>query len=205
MTAAAQRPGGRSARVRREVLAATLAVLLEQGLDATTIPAIAERSGVHHTSIYRRWKDRGALIREAALSAVDAAAPVPDTGNLRSDLIAGLDEVRHLLSSPLGTLLLDVARSRDDELDELRRTYWDGRLDHCAVIVERAVARGELSPATDHRLLFELLIGPIHARILLSPDTLNDLKTAAVIDAVLNGVARSERSDESRSTCSQSR
>src|SRR6267154_2033770 len=56
MTATAQRPGGRSARVRREVLAATLHVLLEEGLDATTIPAIADRAGVHHTSIYRRWE-----------------------------------------------------------------------------------------------------------------------------------------------------
>jgi AcrR family transcriptional regulator len=178
--------------VRRDVLAATLHILLEQGLDAATIPAIAERAGVHHTSIYRRWNDRGALIREAALSAVDAAAPVPDTGNLRSDLIAGLDEVRKLLSSPLGAVLLDVARSRDDELDELRRTYWGARLDHCAAIVERAVARGEIAPATDHRLLFELLIGPIHARTLLSPDTLDDVKTATIVDAVLNGVVRAD-------------
>jgi AcrR family transcriptional regulator len=190
MTATAQRPGGRSARVRREVLAATLRVLLEEGLDAATIPAIAERAGVHHTSIYRRWNDRAALIREAALSAVDAAAPVPDTGNLRSDLIAGLDDVRQLLSSPLGTVLLDAARSRDDDLDELRQTYWRARLDQCSAVVERAVARGELPAGTDHRLVFELLIGPIHARILLSPDTLEDVETTTIVDAVLNGVAR---------------
>ena len=190
MTATAQRPGGRSARVRREVLAATLHVLLEEGLDATTIPAIADRAGVHHTSIYRRWNDRAALIREAALSAVDAAAPVPDTGNLRSDLIAGLDDVRQLLSSPLGTVLLDVARSRNDDLDELRQTYWRARLDQCSAVVERAVARGELPAGTDHRLVFELLIGPIHARILLSPDTLDDVETTTIVDAVLNGVAR---------------
>src|ERR1700757_2562979 len=189
MTATAQRPGGRSARVRREVLAATLQILLEEGLAATTIPAIAERSGVHHTSIYRRWNDRTALIREAALSAVDAEATVPDTGNLRSDLIAGLDEVRKLLISPLGTVLLDAARSRDDDLNELRRTYWDARLDHCSVIVERAVARGELPAGTDHRLVFELLIGPIHARMLLSPDPLDDVSTTTIVAAVLNGVA----------------
>src|ERR1700720_4016640 len=190
MTATAQRPGGRSARVRREVLATTLDLLLEEGLDATTIPAIAERSGVHHTSIYRRWKDRAALIREAALSAVDAAAPVPDTGNLRSDLIAGLDDVRQLLRSPLGTVLLDVARSRDDDLDELRQTYWRARLDQCSAIVERAIARGELPAGPDPRLVFELLIGPIHARTLLSPDTLEDVETTTIVDAVLNGVAK---------------
>jgi hypothetical protein len=94
-----------------------------------------------------------------------AAAPVPDTGNLRSDLIAGLDDVRQLLSSSLGTVLLDVARSRDDDLDELRQTYW-------------------------HALVFELLVGPIHARTLFSPDTLDDVETTTIVDSVLNSVAK---------------
>src|ERR1700738_4668912 len=123
-------------------------------------------------------------------SAGDAAAPVPDTGNLRSDLIAGLDDVRQLLSSALGTVLLDVAWSRDDDLDEFRQTYWRARLDQCSAIVERAVARGELPAGTDHRLVFELLIGPVHARILLSPDSLEDVETTTIVDAVLNGVAK---------------
>jgi hypothetical protein len=123
------------------------------------------------TSIHRRWNDRAALIREAALSAVDAAAPVSDTGNVRSDLIAILNDVRELLCSPLETVLLDAARYRDDALDELRQTNWRARLDQCAAIVERAVARGELPSGTDHRLVFDLLIGPIRARTLLSPDT----------------------------------
>jgi hypothetical protein len=43
----------------------------------------------------------------------------------------------------------------------------------------------------DHRLLFELLIGPIHARILLSSDTLDDVKTTTIVDTVLNGVVAS--------------
>jgi hypothetical protein len=64
------------------------------------------------------------------------------------------------------------------------------RLGHCSVIVERGVARGEIAPATDHRPLFELLIGPIHARILLSPNALDDLKSTTIVDAVLIGVAR---------------
>ena len=83
-----------------------------------------------------------------------------------------------------------MAWSRDDDLDELRQTYWRARLDQCSAIVERAVARGELPAGTDHRLVFELLIGPIHARTLLSPDTLEDVETTTIVDAVLNGVAK---------------
>jgi hypothetical protein len=36
-------------------------------------------------------------------------------------------------------------------------------------------------PRTDHRLVFELLVGPIHARTLLSPDTLDDVKTTTIV------------------------
>jgi hypothetical protein len=72
------------------------------------------------------------------------------------------------------------------------RTYWGARLDHCSVIIERAEARGELPAGTDHRLVFELLVGAIHARILLTPDNLDNIKTAAIVDAVLNGVARAD-------------
>lgn len=183
-----RRPGGRSLRVRRAVLDATMQVLVEDGVDAATIPAIAERAGVHHTSIYRGWPNRGALIQEAIVGAVDTATPVPDTGGIRTDLIQALIEVRRLLQSPLGAVLLDLARSRDETLAALQRTYWDARLDRGSVIVERAVARGELPAATDHRLVFELLVGPLHARTLLSRGNLDSIRVDVVVDVLLDGI-----------------
>ncbi len=51
-------------------------------------------------------------------------------------------------------------------------------------------ARGVLPPSTDHRLVFELLIGLVHARTLLSPDTLDNVETTTIVNAVLNGVAK---------------
>jgi AcrR family transcriptional regulator len=183
-----RRPGGRSSRVRRAVLDATMQLLVEDGPDAATIPAIAERSGVYHTSIYRRWKNRGAVIHEAILDAVDTVTPVPDTGGIRTDLIEVLNEVRRLLQSPLGAVLLDLARSRDESLAELQQTYWDGRLDRGSVIVERAMVRGELPAATDHRLVFELLVGPLHARTLLSRGHLDSIRVEVIVDVVLDGI-----------------
>lgn len=184
-----QRPGGRSARVRLQVLEATARILVDDGLDATTIPAVAERSGVHHTSIYRRWRDRGVLIRDAILHAVDGAVPVPDTGHVRSDLIELVEGVRALFGSPFGAVLIDVVRSRDDGLAELQHTYWDARLDHAAVVIERAVARGELPPGSDHRLIFELLVGPLHGRFLLGGNDRDAVTADVIVDAVLYGVA----------------
>jgi AcrR family transcriptional regulator len=188
MAERSSRPGGRSARVRHEVLAATTAILLEEGLEAATITAIAERAGVHHTSIYRRWGDRAALVREALLGAVDTAVPVRDTGNLHVELTHMLDDVVELYRSPLGPVLLDVIRSRDPSLAELQRTYFGERLAHCAKVIERAKARGELPQAVDYRLVFELLLGPLLGHALLSGDSIQSLDPNIIVRAVLNGV-----------------
>ena len=61
-----RRPGGRSARVRSAVLAATLEVLVETGYDGMTVDAVAARAGVHKTTVYRRWPTKAALVAAAA-------------------------------------------------------------------------------------------------------------------------------------------
>jgi AcrR family transcriptional regulator len=188
MVDTARRPGGRSSRVRRAVLEATTQILVDEGVGAATIAAIAERSGVHHTSIYRGWKSRSSLIQEAIFGAVDMATPVPDTGDVRTDLIQMLDEVKRLLQSPLGAVVLDLALSRDETLSELQQTYWGARLDHLAAIVDRAIVRGELPRGTDHRLVFELLSGPLHARTLLGRGDLNVIRTDILVDLLLTGI-----------------
>ena len=48
------RLGGRSARVREAVLGAAFAELDERGYEGFSIDAVARRSGVHKTTIYRR-------------------------------------------------------------------------------------------------------------------------------------------------------
>ena len=189
MSEPSRRTGGRSARVRGAVLAAAAEILLEEGLDAATVTAVAERSGVHHTSIYRRWGNRSALIRDAFLDAVDTAVPLRDSGNLQDELTHMLEDVLALYQSPLGPVLVDAMRSNDPALEELRRTYFGARLDHCAVLAERAKRRGEVPESLDYRLVFELLVGPVLARALFSRDGVATLDPRAVVRTVLNGAA----------------
>jgi AcrR family transcriptional regulator len=188
MAEPARRTGGRSARVRYDVLEAATAILLEEGLDAATVAAVAERSGVHHTSIYRRWGDRAALICDALLDAVDTAVPVRDIGDLRNELAHMLDDVLALYQSPLGKVLLDAIRSSDPSLTRLGGAYFGARLEHCASIAEHAMARGELPNTADYRLIFELLMGPFLARALLRSEDIKSLDSTAIVEAVLNGV-----------------
>ena len=123
-----RRLGGRSARVRAAVLKSAFEMLLEKGFEAFTIGAVAARAGVHETSVYRRWRTRGALARDACLTFAEDVIPIPDTGALRSDLIALLSDVRGLLLSPRGQALTALIQLAEPELDVARRSFWQKRL-----------------------------------------------------------------------------
>ena len=62
LTMAARR---RSARAHEQVLEAALELFAERGIDATSMDAIAEASGVSKATIYKHWADKDALCLEA--------------------------------------------------------------------------------------------------------------------------------------------
>ncbi|WP_258572729.1 TetR/AcrR family transcriptional regulator [Actinomadura parmotrematis] len=64
---------------------ATRALLAERGFDATTVQAIAERSGVRASAVYRRWATRTEIIERAVLPG-PASVSVRATGDLPADL-----------------------------------------------------------------------------------------------------------------------
>ncbi len=55
----------RSSDIDIKALAAARELLVEQGWDATTMVAIAERAGVGKPALYRRWPSRAHLVFEA--------------------------------------------------------------------------------------------------------------------------------------------
>lgn len=77
----------RMARSRAAVLGTALELLVERGIAGTTIEAIAQRSGVAKTTIYRQWNSQAALTLDALRSILRPPAD-PDTGTLRGDLVA---------------------------------------------------------------------------------------------------------------------
>ncbi len=81
-----RRPGRpRDTSIDERALAAARELLAEQGFEATTIQAVAVRSGVHASAIYRRWSSRIELIEDAAFP-MESPLRVDPTGDLREDL-----------------------------------------------------------------------------------------------------------------------
>jgi AcrR family transcriptional regulator len=190
------RPGGRSARVRSAVLAAAFERLTQNGLAALTIADVAKASGVHETSIYRRWKTVAALALDACLEFAADTVPMPDTGSLRSDLIALSQLVVRSLESPATRALIECRFTNPDpsQIAEIRRGFWAERLDAARGIFERAARRGELDPGCDVKFALELLIAPLYLRALATGEPLAEWPIETAVDAILRAVEPSRAS-----------
>ena len=183
-----QRPGGRSARVRSAVLAATAEVLAERGYEALSIEDVAARVGVHKTTVYRRWPTKAELAMDAARERSAQNVAVPDTGSLLGDLRALARAVAANIGSPVGANLtknLVAASNTSAGIAAGTPTFFAERLALTGVVVGRAIARGELPAGTDANLVIETLVGPLYVRLLLTGEPLDE----AVADRVARLVA----------------
>lgn len=172
------------------MLNATLDALLDHGVDALSVAEIAQRAGVHETSIYRRWGTRASLALDAVLSRAQQQIPTPDNGSLREDLVTLVHAIAAFVTSPLGELLLRMAlRSDLPEYEVARNKFWNERLALGSVVLERAAARGELRAGVDHQVALEALVGPLHVRLLLTREPLDERFLHNVVDLIVDGIA----------------
>jgi AcrR family transcriptional regulator len=184
----------RGEHVRRTVLAAAFDELAENGAGTTTTAGVARRSGVHETTIYRRWVTKEKLFVEAMLSRSAEEIPTPDTGSIRDDLLAVVRAVITYVTSPVGLAALHVASLATDDQQDARQAFWAGRINALRPVVERGTARGELRPDTDAGLLLETLIAPLHGRLLLTGEPVDERLGERVVDLVLQGAGQSQSS-----------
>ncbi len=79
----------RSAKAHSKVLEASLALFAEHGIDATSMDAIAEASGVSKATIYKHWRDKDALALEALelMFGLKEETPKFDSGDLQRDFV----------------------------------------------------------------------------------------------------------------------
>lgn len=180
----------RGEHVRQTVLAAAFEELAANGFDCATVAGVAKRSGVHETTVYRRWVTRENLFVAALLERSADAIPPPDTGSTRGDLLAIVREVIAYVRSAGGTAVLRAATLPvDDTYAEARKTFWARRLDALSPVVARGVERGDLRADSDARLLLEMLVAPIHGRLLFTGGPIDDDFAERLVDVVLNGAA----------------
>lgn len=154
--------------MRADVLAAVQAELAEHGYDGLSIDAVAVRSGVHRTTIYRRWKTVPGLLVDLLESGADDAWEPTDTGTLEGDLIAVNREVHAALTArPSITQAVIAASFRTPEAAEALTRFWTDRYARTALVVRRAVERGEIEGDVDAHQLLLTATAPIYHQLVL--------------------------------------
>jgi AcrR family transcriptional regulator len=190
-----RKPNGRAERSKQAILDATRELMSEDGgVRALTVEAVAARSGVAKTTIYRRWSDKWELALDAVM--IDMlprfANPI-DVGDTRKELITFVDSVTKLWASPPYGPAMQGLISQIATEPRLARVYREQvvepRREQLRPVIERGIARGDLRPDTDVRLVHELLVGPILYRLLLSGPPLDRKLTTSLADAVLDSFA----------------
>lgn len=156
-----RRPGGRSARVRSAVHQAVLDLLGERPWEEITVPLVAERSGVHQATVYRRWGTMSELLNDVVIERLATAGPVPDTGSLREDLERYATMVAESLEEELVPLILR-ATVLDIRPGEPRASAagFRERERQLQAMLDRAEARGERVPTLAE--LLELVVAPLY-------------------------------------------
>jgi AcrR family transcriptional regulator len=172
--------------VRRDVLAATIDLLSQRGW-GISIEDVAAAAGVHKTTVYRRWPTIGELVLDAVLEETDEHVAVPDTGDTRRDLTLFLEAVHRFVNSTTGRALMaaTVHVETMPDIDDVHRRLYEQRISAAAQILHRGAARGDISLTTKPEILIEMLVAPVHFRLLVTKQRLGRATREAFVDVVM--------------------
>ena len=154
------RSGGRSAQVRSAVREACLAFLAEGRIDFTMVE-MAERAGVSRKTLYRWWPTPEDVLVEGLSTHVRRIAP-PDTGSWAEDVREFAHRIATFAADPVEVATTSILASR--RYPEFGRLvvaqYAPVRLEW-QQMVERALARGEISDEHAPESVINALVAPL--------------------------------------------
>jgi AcrR family transcriptional regulator len=196
------RPGRpRSQQARRAVLGAARALVEKSGYPAATIEAIAARSGVAKTTIYRWWPDRPALLvdllAEISAEAVPLAAGGDPMKALQTELRLIAEAGDMLLGQLFSSLLAEAQHDREVRAALIDRLF-DPRRKAMARVVRKAQEIGVIRGDVPASLVVELLVGPLFVRMFVRHEPLTSRFAGHVFEQVLEGLAPHPRARGAR-------
>jgi AcrR family transcriptional regulator len=175
--------------VRATVLAAVQDELQAGGYANVSHQAVARIAGVDPATVYRRWPSRARLVTDALLDLAESAVAIPDTGTLAGDLTAFHRAVTRVLRNPRSRRIFEAAAAvqaeRDDDVRSVLQVFWRRRFDGATVMLDRAVARGEIPPQRDAAFVIEQLVAPAYFRALVTGRPLDRRFTEGCVERVL--------------------
>lgn len=189
----------RDPAIEARVFDAAMALYAEVGWTGFTFEAVARSSGVGKASLYRRWPQRGDLLRRT-FEARWLRVGCVNQGDIRADLHTLAWIVARSLTGPYAgahdRLPLDIAEH--PEVLDFLRPYAEATIAEGRAIVRRAVDRRQLPNATNPGLVMDLIVGAIANHVRMTPARLRspmlqqlDTFVLDLVEIVLTGLVAS--------------
>lgn len=174
-----------SKKTRARVHQAVLSLASAEGFAKLTMEGVASRAGVGKQTLYRTWPSIGAILFDALLARSqnpDGAVTLPDSGNLRADLIQIVQETIAELSDPVTEpLLRSVTAAIQTDL-VLAGQYRELLLEPQMRAISERLRRGGVGRS---EVVAELLLGPLLHRWLLRNGTFDNSWAQAHVERTL--------------------
>lgn len=162
---------GPSRKVTDQLISATLDLLKEKGAAGIKMEAIADRAGIHKTTLYRRYGDTKTLIKAVIAEIDTGGTAIPDTGSLQSDLLAMTRSFAEHFQKPAIIAinrLIAGGRNSDLQLGEMMDEYWRDRYELYYPLLDRAKGRDEAVDINNYHMALEIIVGPMVLRTLMT-------------------------------------
>ena len=184
-----RRPGRRRDESKDDaILLATRELLAERGFDGMTMDAVADRAGAGKATVYRRWPSKVQLTIDAMLCAPGtpmSADDVPDTGSLRSDLLAVRFGRKRSDDSELMSGVISAVKENPAVAAAFQQQFVRSRVSLMRGLLERAQERGELRDDIDLEMVAAVAPAMIAYRKMVAGHRIDDEYVAQMIDSVI--------------------
>lgn len=174
-----------------KILEAAIEILAEAGFDHMTMDMVAAQAKAGKATMYRRWSSKAELVRDALTWWMNRnhleLESLPDTGSLRSDLLALLkpqsieEETRKFrIIAGLGSFL-----QRPEFAEVGLAAIFAPWITQNRELMNRAADRGEISGHANIELACQVITSMASYRALIQHKTFNKLFLTTLIDDIL--------------------
>jgi AcrR family transcriptional regulator len=185
-------PRRRTDQVRDAVLTAAGELMLEGGLAAATMEAIAARAGVSKRTLYKYWPSRGAVALEGFMRSAATSWSLPEDAPAAESLEAlVVAAVRLFTRTPAGALMRSLiadAQSQAEIAVAIREQWLRPRRAVAADLLAQGIAAGEFRADLDVEITLDLLFAPVYYRLLLGHETLSPQSAVTSVRHLIAGL-----------------
>jgi AcrR family transcriptional regulator len=185
----ARHPGRpRRAATDAAIVRAAVDLMIEGGVQATTLTAVAKRAGVARATVYLRWPTRSALIGAGARAAVGGQV-LPLTGEMDDDIRQGAAWIQRVFELPSTRAMLpEIVRAVLANPPELSFDAVAPRRREFARLYRAGAEAAGLDPTIDPHLAFDMLLGTAIAHLLANGRGMTKADADQLGETVIRGL-----------------